>query len=90
MLLIVNLSNKGKRMFISFEILIDGHSKDRVDLCVSSPKEAMSLFIVFEDSPRIIAWKCNSHKPEDFGCAPSDSGCWKKLRTRGFTSEDLQ
>lgn len=76
-------------MFISFEILIDGHNKDRVELCAFSPKEAVTLFTLFEDSQRVIAWKC-SHKPEVFGCASSDSGYWKKLRIDGFTSDDYQ
>ena len=76
-------------MFIHFEILIQSHTKERVELMVSTPKEAVNLFTLFESSPQIIAWKCVSHKPEDFGCASSESGSWKKIRLQGFTKEDF-
>ena len=75
-------------MFIHFEILIQSHEKERVELIVTTPKEAVNLFTVFENSPSIIAWRCVFHRPEDFGCAKGDSGSWKKLRLKGFTRED--
>lgn len=76
-------------MFIHFEILVRGNDHERIEMMVSSPKEAVNLFVLFESTPNIIAWKCLSHKPEDFGCAPAESGAWKKLRLNGYLKEDF-
>ena len=75
-------------MFIHFEILVRSHDRERVELMVSTPKDAVNLFTLFESSPNIVAWKCLSHKPEDFGCASATSGSWKKIRPDGYNRAD--
>lgn len=78
-------------MFVYFEILIeDGPNRERISLVVSSPKEAVTLFCLWETTPRVIAWKCLTHKPEELGCASGDSPLWRKYRSneKGFTFED--
>lgn len=79
-------------MFFQFEILVKSHIVERVELIVSTPKEAINLFFLFEESPRVIAWKFISHKPEDLGCAPGNSKAWKKYRSKepGFKQEDFE
>ena len=44
-------------MFINFQILVDGHEKETIDLQVTTPKEALGLIALFEASPRVIAWQ---------------------------------
>ena len=65
-------------MFIHFEFL--NKQRERTELIVSTPKEALNLACLFEASDAVIAWKMLSHKPEDFGAAPISSPMWKKLR----------
>ena len=75
-------------MFINFQILVDSHERETIDLQVSTPKEAVVLMSLFETSPRVIAWQMPGRDPGDFGAAPGDSLIWKKYRTNGFTKED--
>lgn len=75
-------------MFINFQILIDSHERDTIDLQVTTPKEALGLMILFENSQRVIAWQMPGRDPGDFGAAPGVSPIWKKCRVNGFTKED--
>ena len=75
-------------MFINFQILFDSHERDTIDLQVTTPKEALGLMILFEASPKVIAWQIPGRDPGDFGAAPGSSPIWKKYRTNGFTKED--
>ena len=75
-------------MFINFQILLYTHERDTIDLQVTTPKEALSLMILFEASPRVIAWQMPGRDPGDFGAAPGTSPMWKKYRATGFTKED--
>ena len=73
-------------MFINFQILLDTHERDTIDLQVTTPKEALGLMSLFEASPRVIAWQMHGsdRDPGDFGAAPGNSPVWKKYRVNGF------
>ena len=75
-------------MFINFQILVDSHERDVIDLQVTTPKEALGLIFLFETSPRVIAWQMPGRDPGDFGAAPGSSPIWKKFRMNGFSRED--
>ena len=75
-------------MFINFQILVDSHEKETIDLQVTTHKEALGLMSLFEASPRVIAWQMPGRDPGDFGAAPGGSPIWKKCRVNGFTKED--
>ena len=77
-------------MFINFQILLDGHERDTIELQVTTPKEALGLIALFETSPRVIAWQMPGRDPGDFGAAPGGSPIWKKYRVNGFIREDYQ
>lgn len=65
-------------MFIHFEFL--NKQREKTELIVTTPKEALNMASLFEASDAVVAWKMLSHKPEDFGAAPFSSPMWKKLR----------
>ena len=77
-------------MFINFHILLDSHERNTIDIQVTTPKEALSLMILFEASPKVIAWQMPGRDPGDFGAAPGSSPIWKKYRANGFNEEDYQ
>ena len=77
-------------MFIHMEILVRSFITDKIELMVSTPNEAMTMFTLFEKSDGVIAWRCLTHEPEDFGCASPSRGAWLKYRDNatGFTTRD--
>ena len=74
-------------MFISFETLYKTNTIERLDLIVSSPKEAVNLCSLLESHPNVKAWKMTSHKPEEFGMPNVTSTAWLKFR-ESFTEKD--
>lgn len=72
-------------MVVVFEFLNVYH--ERVELVVTTPKEAVIMFSTLNNCPTIKAWKCVSHTPSAFGCA--DGAAWDKYRTNevGFTND---
>lgn len=72
-------------MFINFQILVDSHERDTIDLQVTTPKEALGLMSLFEASPKVIAWQMPGRDPSDFGAAVGGSPIWKKYHVNGFT-----
>lgn len=76
-------------MFINFVILFDSREKETIELQTTTPKEAVCLMILFEASPRVIAWQLREYDPSNFGAAPGSSPIWKKFRKDGFTSVDF-
>lgn len=78
-------------MFIHFEFLVDTGGEAKVNVVISSVEEAKTFMSLLEYSPKIVAWKMTSHKPEEFGMAPGTSPIWKKLRADNrFTVEDWE
>ena len=75
-------------MFIHFEFLRTNN--ERIELMVSTPKEAVSLMGFLDNNSEVKAWKCLSHAPQDFGCAFAESGAWKKIRTESYLQSDFE
>ena len=67
-------------MFINFEILINNRITEKVELVVSTPKEAASLIFLFENTEKVVAWECTSHEPKNFCFAPGVNTNWKKYK----------
>lgn len=75
-------------MFIVFETLIKSNAVERVELAVSSAKDAVSTIWLLTQAPTVIAFKMSQYSPKDLGMAPNET--WVKYRQSVFTQEDYQ
>jgi hypothetical protein len=73
-------------MFITFEFLLKSHQPERIELIVSSPKEAVSMAHFLETTEKVQAFKMSPYSPQELGMAPNES--WTKYRPNGFTQAD--
>lgn len=75
-------------MFIIFEVLIRSTEMERVEMAVSSAKEAVSVIWLLTQAPTVIAFKMSQYSPRDLGMSPNES--WSKYRKEIFTQQDYQ
>lgn len=73
-------------MFITFEFLTKSQPPERIELVVSSTKEAVGMASFLETNEKVQAFKMSPHNPRDLGMAPNEA--WSKYRPLGFTQED--
>jgi len=73
-------------MFYNIEFLIGSQNPERVEVAISTPKEAVQMVSFLEDTKSVIAFKCLTFSPSQLGMAPDSS--FNKLRLNGFTQED--
>lgn len=73
-------------MFITFEFLLKTHQPERIELVISSPKEAVNMVLFLEATEAVQAFKMNPYSPRDIGMAPNET--WVKYRPLGFTQTD--
>lgn len=73
-------------MFITFEFLIGSLTKEKIEVLISTPKEAAAFVFFLETTERVRAFKMGPYSPRDLGLAPNES--FTKYRENGFTKED--
>lgn len=73
-------------MFITFEFLLKSHQTERIELVVSSHKEAANMAQFLETTEKVQAFKMSPYSPQELGMAPN--GSWTKYRPNGFTQTD--
>lgn len=73
-------------MFITFEFLLGTCSTEKIEIVVSTPKEAAAFAFFLETTERVRAFKMIPYSPSDLGMAPNNT--WVKYRETGFTQED--
>lgn len=73
-------------MFITFEFLLKSHQTERIELVVSSHKEAANMAQFLETTENVQAFKMSPYSPRDLGMAPDET--WTKYRPLGFTQAD--
>lgn len=73
-------------MFITFEFLLGTCSPEKIEVVISSPKEAAAFVFFLETTERVRAFKMSPCSPSDLGMAPNNT--WVKYRETGFTQED--
>ena len=73
-------------MFITFEFLIGSLTKEKIEVVISTPKEAVAFVSFLETAQRVKAFKMSPCSPRDLGMAPNES--FTKYRANGFTQED--
>ncbi len=73
-------------MFITFEFLIGSLTKEKIEVVISTPKEAVAFVFFLETTQRVKAFKMSPCSPRDLGMAPNES--FTKYRENGFTQED--
>lgn len=73
-------------MFITFEFLIGSLTKEKIEVVISTPKEAAAFVFFLETTERVRAFKMSPCSPRDLGMAPNES--FTKYRENGFTKED--
>ncbi len=73
-------------MFITFEFLIGSLTKEKIEVVISTTKEAVAFVFFLETTERVKAFKMSPCSPSDLGMAPNNT--WVKYRETGFTQED--
>lgn len=73
-------------MFITFEFLLKSHDLVKIEMAVSTRKEATDMAVFLESSDKVIAFKMSPVSPSDLGMKPNES--WVKYRSAAFTVDD--
>ena len=73
-------------MFITFEFLLGTCTAEKIEVVVSTAKEAAAFTFFLETTERVKAFKMSPCSPSDLGMAPNNT--WVKYRESGFTQED--
>jgi hypothetical protein len=75
-------------MFIVFDILYKSNGVERIEMAVSSAKEAVTTICLLYDHPRVKAFKMSQFSPSDLGMGPNEN--YEKYRKDSFTQQDYR